>query len=81
MTGWLPCVPTRAGAVASRTTKGQNVSQYELIDGATVFETWGREADPTKPRTGLLAQMTQLVEQRWGRTPSWVQTDTGWRAA
>lgn len=68
-----------------------NESKYELVnqgtqwaavrDGTTVFATWDREADPHKPVSGLLAQMTQLVEQRWGRTPSWVQTDTGWRAA
>lgn len=63
---------------------------YELVDkgtcwaavrnGTDVFCTWDREADPLNPNRGLLWQMTTLVQQRWGRVPTWVQTDTGWRA-
>ncbi len=65
--------------------------QYELVDrgdcwaavrdGETVFATWDRGADPEKPgEWGLLAQMTRLVQERWGRVPQWVPTGNGWVA-
>jgi hypothetical protein len=68
------------------------VPQYELVDrgecwaavrdGNHVFMTYDREADPLDPSPyGILRHFTDLVEQRWGRTPTWVQTDNGWRNA
>jgi hypothetical protein len=64
---------------------------YELVDtgdcwaavrdGTAVFATYDRDADPLKPGPyGILTCFTQVVQQRWGRTPLWVQTGRGWRA-
>ncbi len=63
-------------------------STYELVDqghqwagirDGSVIGTWNREADPEGPQ-GPLWQMTGLVSSRWGRTPQWVTTGSGWRA-
>ena len=66
-------------------------STYELIDkgdrwaaicdGDTEFASWDREADPLKPAPmGLLNQLSNVVEARWGRRPNWVPITGGWRA-
>jgi hypothetical protein len=68
------------------------MSAYELVDqgdcwaavrdGTDVFMTYDRDADPLDPSPyGILTQFTDLVRQRWGRTPTWERTEQGWRAA